>query len=423
MGLINVSASQALLVSILFLFVLPFFISGRSGLLSENSAFAWSMPLITSVFFVLIDFKGKFVTGGNIRYTGTLFCIAVLVSLHGRTSLGKYSRLLFFLVLSLVMTSISGSLIGRLIDGEMTGALPLAVPMIILIIRLPEIKEETDFRLGSRLLIVLCSFINLETIFVRLNLLPKESLQVFSHEKSFIFFLGLTLAIAIKSRIGIAVNSFLIVVSFVVYPAATFAISLIMVAGTYLVASNKKNFSIALFFSSIYPLLAFLSIFYSRKIFELTTGYFFLVGKANNSQYRESLIQVAVQEISKSPWVGTFFRGSATVQAKVLGNQTYRLPVHNDYITIVLCGGIFFLLFFLVIPIYVNIRTIALIYRLHSSSVRRRILIALLASINVVLATSFANPILINPASSTIFYCLIVTVISLSSPKLNKRIS
>jgi hypothetical protein len=420
MGLFNFSASQALIVTLIFILISPFFVARKKNILSESSPLSWAFPVVTSLFFVAIDFRGDLVTGGNIRYSGTLFCLAVFLVINGTTSVFSFSRKLFLFTLPLIIISISGSLYGRVNDGEMTGALPLAIPMLILLMKIPRIRANSNLIAGTKAIVFLCSLISVETIFVRLDLLPDKSVLVFSHEKSFVITLGLLLSIAIKSKILISLNALLILISFALYPAATLPIGFLVAFGTYFVANRRKNSFLRVMMLVSYFLVVFASIFSSKIIFSLSSSYFTLVGKANNSQYRTSLINAALIEIEKNPVFGTFFRGSATVQATVLGNKTYQLPVHNDYITLALCGGIFFLLLFLSIPIYINLKIFRLISSLQNISIQRRILIAFLASINVAFASSFANPILINPANSTILYCLIACVISLISSQ-NQR--
>jgi hypothetical protein len=420
MNLFNFSSTQALIITLIFILVSPFFLASRQNFLSEKSPISWAVPVVASLIFVCIDFRGDLVTGGNIRYLGTIFCIAVFLTINGSTSMYKYSRRLYMFILPLAAISIFGSLYGRINDGEMTGALPFAIPMIILLLHIPRIDLNFNLTRGAQLIIFLCLIISFETILVRLSLLPDKSILVFSHEKSFVTLLGLFLSIAIRNRILIIISSSLISISFALYPAATFPVGFLVALGTYLVANRVKSGVLKLVLVMTYFAIVFFSIFYSKLIFTLTNNYFTLVGKRNNSQYRLSLIEAALVEIQQSPIVGTLFRGSATVQAKVLDNRTYELPVHNDYITIVLCGGVLFLVFFLMIPSFINFRTLRLVSTLHGYSDQRRILIALLASLNVALASSFANPVLINPASSTILYCLIAAIVSLSGSQMRK---
>jgi hypothetical protein len=174
--------------------------------------------------------------------------------------------------------------------------------------------------------------------------------------------------------------------------------------------------------SFIYITAVITSIFKSDLIFRASKSYFIFVGKSDNSDYRKALIDGALLEIKEKPIFGTFFRGAAIVQANVQGDRTYRLPAHNDYITLTMCGGIFFLLLFLTIPLFLNLKTLEFLSSLSSKSNLQRMLIALLASMNVALASCFANPVLMNPGNSTIFYCIIITIISLSSPvRLNAK--
>jgi hypothetical protein len=420
MNLFNFSSTQALLVTLILIFSLPFMLARRQNFLSEKSPISWAVPVVASLFFVCIDIRGDLITGGNIRYLGTIFCITVFLTINGSISLYRYSRSLYIFFFPLAAVSIFGSLYGRLNDGEMTGALPLAIPMAILLLHIPQTDLNINLKFGARLIISMCLLISFETILVRLNFFPDQSILVFSHEKAFVVLLGLFLSIAIRHKILIILNSILIFISFVLYPAATLPIGFLVALGTYFIAYWVRSQILRIVSAIVYFALVFVSIFKSSLIFSLSSSYFTLVGKANNSQYRQTLIEAALSEIKESPLVGTFFRGPATVRATVLDNRNFELPVHNDYATIVLCGGILALVFFLIVTSFINLRTLKLVSSLNGNSEHPRVLIALLASINVALASSFANPVLINPASSTILYCLIAAIVSLSGSQIRK---
>jgi len=415
MSLFNFSVQELTLFVLLIIICFPLLVIAKHAMFTDGAGISWAVPLIVCLFFVFIDFQAKLNTGGNIRYIGTLVCMLALLVINGSIRILDYSRRLGLVIQVLVCISVSGSLFGRINDGELTGALPIAIPMIILLMRFPSTVLDFNFRKGTIIIIVVCLLINLEVILVRLEILPKKALLVFSHEQSFIILLGLLLAISIRSKLLVLISSMLILIAFGLYPAATLPLAVAVAGGTYLIANKLQLRIVRILTSCLYLTSVIISIFYSKIIFDSTSVYFTFVGKANNSDYRTALIEAALSEIRQNLIFGSFFRGSATVQAVVLDNQTYQLPVHNDYITLTLCGGLFFLSLFLIIPIFLNCSTLKTLCLLDKDSDLRRVLLAMLAAVNIALASSFANPILINPGNSTIFYCLIATVISLNS--------
>jgi hypothetical protein len=422
MELFNFSASQAVAVMLVFTLMVPVYFATRNLVFNENSSYAWVVPLATSLFFVGIDFNANIFTGGNVRYAGTLLCLLLLLIINGSVSISMYSKMLQYLSLPLAVAAIFGSLYGRIYDGQLTGALPIAIPMALLLLRYPKVPAACDLKLGVRFIILFCAFITFEAVLVRLELLPSKSLLQFSHEKSFVMILGLLLSIAIRSKPLILLNLFLILFLFILYPAATLPVGLLVAYGTYFIANHLQHKlwkKVGLF---LYITMVITSIFNSELIFKASKNYFSFVGKSNNSEYRKALIDAALLEIKDKPFFGTFFRGSATVQANVQGDRTYQLPVHNDYITLTMCGGVFFLLLFLIIPILLNLKTLNFLTIPSTESTLHRILIAFLAAMNVALVSCFANPVLMNPGNSTIFYCIIITIISLSySEKINVK--
>ena len=347
MELFNFSASQAVVMMLVFTLMVPVYFATRKIVFIENSSYAWVVLLAASLFFVGIDFNANIVTGGNVRYAGTLICLLLLLIINGSVSISMYSKMLKYLSLPLIVVAIFGSLYGRIYDGQLTGALPIAIPMALLLFRYPRVPTACDLKLGARFIIVFCALITFETVLVRLELLPSKSLLQFSHEKSFVMILGLLLSIAIRSRPLILLNLILILYSFILYPAATLPVGLLVAYGTYFIANHLqhkvwKKTGLFLYITAVVT-----SIFKSDLIFKASNNYFSFVGKSNNSEYRKALIDAALLEIKDRPFFGTFFRGTATVQATVLGDRTYQLPVHNDYITLTMCGGVFFLLLFL----------------------------------------------------------------------------
>jgi O-antigen ligase len=227
--------------------------------------------------------------------------------------------------------------------------------------------------------------------------------------------LGLLLSIAVRNKSLTFIQSSLILSSFALYPAATLLFGVIV--GLLIFKYNKTLanplplLSVALLF-----LVAVVSsIFRARSLLESLGLYFDIFGKSNNTSYRLSLVDAALIEIDDRPIFGTFFRGSATVRANVLDNRNFQLPVHNDYITFVLCGGFACLALLLIMILTLHFRIMVTCTQMSDD--RSRVISALMGSTYVLLASAFANPVLINPGNSTIFYVIVMTMIALTPSK------
>lgn len=416
--LFNFTAIQLLTIIALSVTVLPVLIYGLSRMRTYHSEYVWVLPLVSALLFVCIDIEGKLVSGGNIRYIGTIMSLIVILALKGSASVSNFSSIMKFATYPLVAIAVAGSLFGRIYDEEQFGALPIAIPMLILLTKFPTAESRVSLKRSANLIIYLCMVITAESILVRLNVLPPSALLVFSHEKTFCMVLGLLLSIAVRNKCLAFTQSSLILGSFALYPAATLLLGVIV--GLLIFKYNK---TLANPFTLLSVALLFLvtvisSIFSARSLLESLGSYFDIVGKSNNTSYRLSLVDAALTEIGGRPIFGTLFRGSATVRAYVLDNRNYQLPVHNDYITFVLCGGLASLALFLIMILTLHFRI--MVTYTQMSDDRSRVISALMGSTYVLLASAFANPVLINPGNSTIFYVIVMTMIALT-PSKNKK--
>jgi len=98
-----------------------------------HSEYVWVLPLVSALLFVCIDIEGKLVSGGNIRYIGTIMSLIVILALKGSASVSNFSSIMKFATYPLVAIAVAGSLFGRIYDEEQFGALPIAIPMLILL--------------------------------------------------------------------------------------------------------------------------------------------------------------------------------------------------------------------------------------------------------------------------------------------------
>lgn len=409
--LFNLTAIQFLTVVAFGVSLLPILFFSLKRIMVLHSEYVWSFPVASALLFVCVDINGKLVAGGNLRYIGTAICIFVILTLKGSAKISSFSPSMKYATYPLVIVAVAGSLFGRIYERQQFGALPLAIPMILLLTKFPTVESGIKLRKGSKLLIYLCLVMTVESSMVRLGFLKSSALLVFSHEKTFCMVLGLLLSIAIRSIFLTLLQFCLIAISFALYPAATVPLGVLV--GLFILRFNAKLANPRRMFSAAvgFVFLIITSIFSAQAMLDSAKSYFELVGKNNNSSYRLSLVTVALEEIQKRPIFGTLFKGPATVRAYVLDRQNYQLPVHNDYVTFALCGGIFFLSLFLAMLFSLSYR----VFEIHNqlSDERSRVSSAFMGSIFALLASSFANPVLMNPGNSTIFYALIMTIISL----------
>ena len=413
--LFNFTAIQSLTIVTLSVTILPIFFYGLTRIRTNHSEYVWVLPLVSALLFVCIDIAGKLVSGGNIRYIGTIMTFIVILVLKGSASVSNFSSTMKFAAFPLVTIAVAGSLFGRIYNEEQFGALPIAIPMLILFTKFPTIDSQVSLKRSTNLVIYLCMVITAESSLVRLHVLPSSALLVFSHEKTFCMVLGLLLSMAVRSKSLAFIQSALILSSFALYPAATLPlgvmVGLLTLKYSKTLLTPFRLLSVAL----IFIVTVILSIFRAQLLLDSSGSYFAIVGKSNNTSYRLSLVNAAVTEIGDRPIFGTFFKGSATVRAYVLDNRNYQLPVHNDYITLVLCGGLACLALFLMMILTLNFR-IMVIYTQMSDD-RSRVVSALLGSMYALLVSSFVNPVLINPGNSTIFYVIVMTIIALAPSK------
>lgn len=410
MNLFNFNSGQFLFVLMASLLFVPL-IFGIKKLNRNGSEIVWAIPLVCSLVFVIIDFSGRLIMGGNIRYLGT-FALALLVLVQEqRAGIATISNPTFVLALMLTICAVLGCFYGRIYKDVTTGAFPIAIPMLILLLKFPVPNPRISLESGAKLISFCSAIITTECCLVRLEILPWNAIFVFSHEKTFCITLGLLVALAIRSRILVLLNLVLIAILFFLYPAATLPIGIISSLAFFLnVGSSSKVRSQKLLIFAL-TVSVWISIFKSSSLFYLLDFYFKLVDKANNSAYRFAIISAAREQMEKNLFVGNMFTESAAVWAKVLGGKTYQLPVHNDYFTLVLCGGILTLTLFLFIVFRIILKVLAISENLPE--IDCRIVRAMLGSVVALLATALANPILINPANSTIFYSLLITAVAI----------
>ncbi|HQY87387.1 MAG TPA: hypothetical protein PK402_01930 [Tepidisphaeraceae bacterium] len=141
-------------------------------------------------------------------------------------------------------------------------------------------------------------------------------------------------------------------------------------------------------------------------------------GRSSNSDFRESLIEVGMQEFRKSPVFGDFFRGPTSFES---GGFEYDsngklhpifAPLHNDYLEFLTKGGIIgasLLVAGLAGTVYLAWRNM-MYFRQRGHRDLANWQAVLVTSVTALMFTIMVNPVLNNPVCATPAYFLIAQV-------------
>lgn len=380
-----------------------------SSVLSLCRESAWAVPAILAILAILVDYSGVASSASPARYLTTGIVAGVVLLLReprliGTRAIRVTAGLLFFY-------GVGGTLYGRFAYGTPDGALPVAVPLLLIL--LGPLRPPTGDDVTVRALKILSILGSTYAVAAALSYatLGPGAAPVYNHEKAFLVVLAFGTAVAARSAALIVFSVLTATLAFWQYPAATYvaagAAGLLTVLVVYLGMGRLARLAAA---AVILP-GTLLVVLHVDSLIAVTAPYFAAVGKTDNGSTRVSLYRLALDQIEKSPWLSDSFTGNLTVITKVAGRTGVVIPVHNDYLGAALGGGIVAAGLFIGIFLFANglaLRTVATV-----SPVRRRAIIALLASLNAAAVTAFANPIFMNPGSSVAVYSLLLGLMSL----------
>jgi hypothetical protein len=376
---------------------------------------SWAVPLVLAVTLVIADVYGTSVSEGSIRYLGMFLVLVSCLLLRGGGVERAASRAVQGCAVVLFLYGITGVAVGRFWLGTEQGALPIVLPLVI--VALGAVRPVLDDRstiVALKAVAVLCTCFALMCVLARGagTVLP---LAVFNHEKAFLVVLGPMCAIAARSWWLSIVSAVAAVAAFVAYPAATYATAVVVVLATcalpHLRLSSVVRVGLAVAISSG----SLAAILYIDRVIAWTSFYFALVGKTDNGDTRLALYRTALAKIEASPVFSEFFSGSVTVVTTLSGRRNTVLPVHNDYLSIALGGGVAAALLLMMVLLFANGLALRAIRTVPSSSPHRRAVVALQSGVNAAAVVAVANPVWMNPGSSTAVYALLLALISLSA--------
>jgi hypothetical protein len=377
---------------------------------NSRSLTFWIYPLYYSLFFIIADFAGFLVSSSKLNYLPLiLILIFELIKFPSSLSVYNFGVMKNTFVVFLVYTTFLSTYMKILLSKDFS-YMAMFLPAVILLF-----SGFTQIRFDSRRIGTIFFYFGLifeiECILTAYGLLPTESVLNFSYEKLYIPILSLVFAFIYKKHFQFLILFSGFIWNFALYPAASYMIPIMVPVALYFIVKHKF-YPIAF----IYIVLIFLgtvltNIFFWDSISNFSQKYYDYVGKTNNNEFRYFLLRITIGKIQENLWFGTLYR--AEPFSTSIGNAN--LVSHNDYINMVLGGGLICLaLFVLIISwiLYSGLKYIS-IYGLQSD--RSRIIFVLTCSFISFLVLSNYSALMSKPNNSIVFYALGSAILSLSN--------
>ena len=350
---------------------------------------------------IILDFKVTLALNAKLQYLVVVIPIAYLM-------FGDFERnrngtpIVSFCGGVLWIFGFTGVYWGKIVQYHTDGALPLIWPLIVLTLGNVRKGTDEDLEKGMTFLAILVNIILLEGVIARY--LKSASLFSFSHEKAFLAYFAIAVAIRFKKRQVLIFSIILLAINFVLYPSGTYIIVGLAGVVSYLISTNSKSIVPSFIFSAVSIFYLYSSTFEIATSLPLADKFYSAVGRTNNIGYRKYLIDQVTLQVREHLLLGNSFHDSVLVET--FGGF---LPVHNDFITVLLGGGVISLILYLSIYLFTNIYAIRAIVRSEESPSRNS-LICFLVLINCYFFCSAANPISMKPQNGMILATAIYSV-------------
>ena len=382
--------------------------------LTKNGIPRWANLMSVIIILTVIDFTATFSRHPKLQYIIVVIPISyLLLSNFSNSHTYVLSSLSFFSGLLWVM-GITGIYWGKIVERNTDGALPLIWPLAILMFASYRIESNKDVKKGIVILAYLSNVISLEGIIVRLFEL--RGIFNYSHEKAFLIFFAIAVGVIFKKKSLALISIVLLIANFIVYPAFTYF--LCGLVACFVAVIMKRPFKLISFF--VLQALSFLFLYYSTFLinqpYTILDPSYKLLGRSNNIAYREFLIREVRHAISENFWFGSFFRRSVLVE---IGKSS--LPVHNDFVTITLGGGVISLILYLSIYLVTNYNLLGRVSKVLDDD-SSKALICLGVLVNCYFYCSAANPISMKPQNGMILMSAIYSIkVILSSTAIPRK--
>lgn len=311
----------------------------------------------------------------------------------------------------LVVWGLLGTAIGRVFYDQSGNALPFFLAMTLVVLWclsgrvLPVNGVVGLFR-------ILSAVYSISAILVIKLSIPLSSEGHFHHHTSFLLVAGAVLTTVTKKWMELGLVSIAIVVTYLNYPALSYLLGFV-VAGISILAFYLTRVQTYVVLSSAVALCVVVVTNIDRFMVSVS-GYFTSVGKADNSETREALLEIGLRKFAERPWFGSWFTEDIAIFAPggITGKFKY-IPVHNDYLQLAIGGGAIYVVAFVGCMMAVLIRGMRTVSFRTAPAHDRVILVVSMSAIASMLVLCSVNPILID-ARTGLFFSLCV-VLSLNS--------
>ncbi|QYB02805.1 hypothetical protein I1A62_37410 [Rhodococcus sp. USK10] len=311
----------------------------------------------------------------------------------------------------LVGWGLLGTVAGRIFYGQEGNALPFFLAMVLVVLWWAS-GRVLPVNGVVALIRILSAVYSVFAILVVQFSVPLSSEGHFHHQTSFFLVAGAVLATVTLRWLELALVMAAIIVTYLNYPALSyllgFAVAAICICAFYV---NRAQM--------ILVLAAAVAICSSIAMnIDLVLGsishYFTSVGKTDNSETREALLEIGLRKFFDRPWFGSWFIEDIAIYAPggITGKFKY-VPVHNDYLQLAIGGGIVFAAAFVAIMVIFLIRGVVTLSSRSAPTEDRVILVTGMSAIASILVMCSVNPILID-IRTALFFSLSV-VLSLNS--------
>lgn len=369
-----------------------------------------------------VDAKGYFLTGSGVGKYVVLVPFALALAMAASSprqpvAIGDVAFRLF------AVLAVGGALVGALHYRSVSPALPLAATVFLGLSYMGIGRlSDNDCAWLLRYLEIAVYLYVLVHVAAALNLFDSGvnhsvgspalfSNGSYTHEKLPLLFIALLLAMRRRPKWVVGGLAAILVVIYMHYPAGTYAAALLVYLVLLVVLKWRPRLIVALF-ALIVIAGAYAVTEISNTNADFGASYFARVGKTDNVSTRRALWSAAEKQITERPAFGSGFSGEATVTVTA-DNLPPRVPPHNDYLEVLLLGGVVGLGLF-VAKVLATGRMLGRGLTQDAISRERRLLVeAVTVGIATFLAVFIFNPVLLKLSLAALFFSLLGLVPSL----------
>lgn len=231
----------------------------------------------------------------------------------------------------------------------------------------------------------------------------------FTYEKLYIALFAILLSLFNRNNKHFALLFFGYLINFILYPAASYLLPLFAFILIKILLKFHKNPVLFALFSASYLVLVLSNIFYWEKISKISQFYYDYVGKSNNNEFRFLLLRITLTNVKENVWFGTVYRSEPTS----INIDGANIVSHNDYLNMVLGGGLFVLILFIAISFFILFKSVYFIVEQTKDSESGKFMFALSTTFLTMLLLSNFSALLSKPNNSIVFYTFGATILTL----------